>query len=203
MKLRVFLLMIAAFFISQSVWAVPARPGFTTYHTADGTEVSLEMVGDEFGHWLQDKEGNAYHLTDDGTVARSTQTVEQLSQRRKSSPRYEASRHRLSGKVNLAPRGIVILVNYKNLSMQSANTQSAFNNMLNASGYNYRNTHNSVREYFRSQSKGQYVPDFDVYGPVTISQNYAYYGANNSYGDDMYPGDVVLEAVQAVKRHII
>ncbi len=200
MKLRVFLLMMAAFFISQSVWAVPARPGFTTYHTADGTEVSLEMVGDEFGHWLQDKEGNAYHLTDDGTVTRSTQTVAQLSKARKSSPRYESSRHRLSGKVNLAPRGIVILVNYKNLSMQSANTQSAFNNMLNASGYNYRNTHNSVREYFRSQSKGQYVPDFDVYGPVTISQNYAYYGANNSYGDDMYPGDVVLEAVQAVKR---
>ena len=201
MKLRVFLLTLSAVVVSQCVLAVPARPGFSVYRTADGTEVSLEMVGDEFGHWLEDIDGNTYHLTDDGTVVKSAQTVAQLSKARKSSPRYQASRpHRAVGTVNLAPRGIVILVNFKDVSMKSTNNQSAFNELMNGANYTYRGTYNSVREYFKAQSNGQYIPDFDVYGPVTISNNYAYYGANidNEKGEDRYAANVVVEAVKAV-----
>ena len=74
--------------------------------------------------------------------------------------------------------------------------------MMNASYYNYRNTRNSVREYFRTQSRGQYVPDFDVYGPVTVNKNCSYYGSNynNIRGEDMYPGDLVVEALQRVNE---
>ena len=201
MRFKMSLLAISAFFISQLLFAVPARPGWRVYHTVEGEEVTLQMVGDEFGHWLENKEGVAYHLTDDGTVVKSEMTVAQLSNARKSSPRYLASLPRkTAGNINLAPRGLVILVNYQNLSIKSANSQSAFNQMMNASSYTYRGTHNSVREYFKAQSRGQYIPDFDVYGPVTISQNYAYYGSNtnNKQGEDMYPGDIVVEAVKAV-----
>ncbi len=199
MKSRLLVLTLIAAAFSQLLFAVPARRGWKDYRTDKGASVTLQMVGDEFGHWLEDSQGTAYRLLDDGTVALSEKTAEQLSERRKASPRYRASRpQRTSGNINLAPRGIVILVNYPNLSMQSSNTQAAFNDMMNKAGYNYRNTHNSVREYFREQSRGAYVPDFDVYGPVTILNNYSYYGANDSNGDDMYPGDIVVEAVKAV-----
>ena len=199
MKSRLLVLTLIAAAFSQLLFAVPARRGWKDYRTDKGVSVTLQMVGDEFGHWLEDSQGTAYRLLDDGTVALSEKTVEQLSERRKASPRYRASRpQRTSGNINLAPRGIVILVNYKNLSMQPSNTQAAFNDMMNKGGYNYRNTHNSVREYFREQSRGAYVPDFDVYGPVTILNNYSYYGANDSNGDDMYPGDIVVEAVKKV-----
>jgi len=201
MRIRLSVIVICVLAIAQSLFAVPARRGWKDYLTDKGESVSLQMIGDEFGHWLEDRDGVAYVLMDDGTVVLSEKTAEQLSQLRKSSPRYLASRpHRTAGNINLAPRGIVILVNYANLSMKAANTQAAFNNMMNQAGYNYRNTHNSVREYFREQSRGQYVPDFDVYGPVTIKNNYSYYGSNvgGVRGEDKYPGDIVVEAVKAV-----
>lgn len=34
----------------------------------------------------------------------------------------------------------------------------------------------SVREYFKFCSEGKFTPQFDVVGPVTMSESYAYYG---------------------------
>ncbi len=201
MKNRFFLLILFVVTLLQSLLAVPARPGWRVYKTNDGSSVTLQMVGDEFGHWLEDSQGVAYVLMDDGTVVVSEKSVEQLNNLRKASPRYLESRPQRSiGTINLAPRGIVILVNYDDVEMKSGNTQSAFNQMMNGTNYTYGNTHNSVREYFRSQSRGLYVPDFDVYGPVKLQYGYAHYGANkdNARGEDMYAGDVVVEAVKAV-----
>jgi M6 family metalloprotease-like protein len=52
----------------------------------------------------------------------------------------------------------------------------------------------SARQYFEDASFGQYNPQFDVVGPVTISKEHSYYGKNDSYGSDMYPDKMVSEA---------
>lgn len=54
----------------------------------------------------------------------------------------------------------------------------------------------SARDYFRDQSFGQFVPSFEVIGPVTLSQNRSYYGANNNSGNDKNVPSMIREACQ-------
>ena len=52
----------------------------------------------------------------------------------------------------------------------------------------------SARDYFRAQSFGQFVPQFDVIGPVTLDSIRAYYGANNSSGKDKNTAGMIRDA---------
>lgn len=53
------------------------------------------------------------------------------------------------------------------------------------SGKLYQGSKNwgSVSEYFRDQSDGQFVPEFVMIGPVTLNENYSYYGKNETSSD--------------------
>lgn len=73
-------------------------------------------------------------------------------------------------------RGLVILVNYQDLSMVEANPQQAFNDQMNLEGYNEDGNTGSVHDYFYEQSYGQFNMVFDVVGPFTVSKPMAYYG---------------------------
>ena len=54
-----------------------------------------------------------------------------------------------------------------------------------------------ARDYYYENSHGAFEPIFDVYGPVTLSEDQAYYGAN-SFGDDIRPHIAVKEGCEAV-----
>ena len=54
----------------------------------------------------------------------------------------------------------------------------------------------SARDYFRAQSFGQFVPSFDIVGPVTLNQKRSYYGGNNSSGNDKNTSAMIKEACQ-------
>lgn len=54
----------------------------------------------------------------------------------------------------------------------------------------------SARDYFRTQSMGQFVPQFDVIGPVTLDNPRAYYGENTKSGSDKNTGAMIREACQ-------
>lgn len=194
-----YILSIALTAICVSLMAVPAKRGFQQYTLQDGTSVSLTLAGDEFAHWYEAADGTIYTQNEDGTFAPAAVTRAEMNQRRKASLRHQtAQRRRVAqdvGNINLAPRGIVILANYKNLSYKSENTQTAMNDMMNADSYTYGGTQNSARQYFISQSGGKYQPVFDVVGPVTVSKDYSYYGKDGSEeGDDQYPCDLIVEA---------
>ena len=53
----------------------------------------------------------------------------------------------------------------------------------------------SVRDYFISQSDSQFLPTFDIIGPVTLSNTMAYYGANNSSGSDVRVVQMMQESI--------
>ena len=42
----------------------------------------------------------------------------------------------------------------------------------------------SVKKYFKDMSDSAFIPQFDLYGPVTLSQNMSYYGKNKPNGKD-------------------
>ncbi|MCB9071653.1 MAG: M6 family metalloprotease domain-containing protein [Prevotellaceae bacterium] len=108
--------------------------------------------------------------------------------------RHAAIRAAKVGEVNLAPRGLVILVNYSDRPFQSTNTQTAISEMLNGTSYNHNGATGSAKKYFSDQSNGSYSPVFDVVGPVNVSKNMSYYGQNDANDEDMYVGDLVEEA---------
>ena len=85
-----------------------------------------------------------------------------------------------------SPKAIVILAQFSNLNF-TVNARKAFDQYLNSMDENLKNfghhenrNHASVKKYFSDMSNGQFTPQFDVYGPVTLPQTMEYYGAGNS-----------------------
>lgn len=99
-------------------------------------------------------------------------------------------------------KGLVILVNFKDKTMNAANTRQAFDDMMNKEGYSENSNAGSVHDYFYAQSYGQFDLTFDVVGPVTVSRKMSYYGGNDSYGDDANPATMVYEACKLVDSQV-
>jgi len=175
--------------------AVPARRGWQTRTQADGSTVEVQLLGDEYFHYLVNRDGQQVREVNGMyEVVGEAPTPARVQARRAKARRAPKD----FGKTpNLAPRGVVILANFSNKSMASGHTQATFNELFNAENCTVNNGYPSAREYFKSQSDGAYSPQFDVFGPVTLSKSYSYYGNNVGSGDnqeDEYATDAVIEA---------
>ena len=190
------LLSLILLLLTLSTFAVPAYRGWQTKSQPDGTTIQVRLIGDEFYHYWQDQAGNVVKCDSLGywRVVESQPTPATIKARRQASAMLQSRPKKAVGSVDLAPRGLVILVNFKDVSFNAANTQSAMNDLMNADSYTYNGATGSVRKYFSDQSDGQYTPEFDVIGPVTLTNNVAHYGGNDAGGDDLLPGDMVVEA---------
>lgn len=74
--------------------------------------------------------------------------------------------------------------------------------MLNEPQFSEYGGTGSVKDFFSENSNGQFVPHFDLYGPVTLSQNRSYYGGNNWAGNDENPEDMIIEACRQLDDQI-
>jgi M6 family metalloprotease-like protein len=97
-------------------------------------------------------------------------------------------------------KGLVILVEYSDTKFNTSYSNGVrqhFVDMLNEKGYSSYKGTGSAKDYFEDQSLGAFTPEFDVYGPYTLPNGYAYYGANNNNveGDDQHPGEMIRDAV--------
>lgn len=92
-------------------------------------------------------------------------------------------------------KAVVILAEYADVRFNLDNPHDYFSRMLNEPGFADYGGTGSAKEYFEECSGGLFRPQFDVYGPVTLSRNMAYYGGNYS-GNDANPGMMVVEACQ-------
>ena len=188
--------------MTAAVWAVPARRTGVVVTQPDGSEVIVYQHGDEHFHWQTNEKGEWLKLGEDGFY-RVTEALsaEQIEARRVASSKRAAQ---AAYPVNIAPRGLVILVNFADLTFETSKAEMdsmvTGANYTRSYSYSYRGkkynitSQGSARQYFEDASFGQYKPQFDVVGPVTVSKNMAYYGKNNSYGNDMYPHKMVDEA---------
>ncbi len=197
-------ILVFIFAIAVAAWAVPARRTGVVVTQPDGSEIVVYQHGDEHFHWQTNEKGEWLKLDRDGfyrvTEAMST---EQIEAKRAQSPR----RAQLAAyPLNAAPRGLVILVNFEDVAFETEKAEMdsmlVGENYTRNYSYSYKgktyniNSQGSARQYFQDASNGQYNPQFDVIGPVPISNNMSYYGKNNSYGNDMYPDKMVKEACE-------
>ena len=195
-------LIVAFCAIIVSLWAMPARRGGVVITQPDGSQITVYQHGDEHFHWQTNEKGE-WLSVDSAGFYRITEalTAEQIEVKRMASPKHAAQ---AAYPLNIAPRGLVILVNFNDLAFETSHAELdsmlTGNNYTRDYSYTYRGkTYNitsegSARQYFQDASYGQYNPQFDVIGPVTISNNMSYYGKNDSYGNDMYPDKMVSEA---------
>lgn len=101
-----------------------------------------------------------------------------------------------------SPKVVVILVEYADKSMVVSNPYDYFNNMLNQEGFNTYGGTGSAIDFFKECSGGVFTPSFDVYGPVTLSHNMAYYGGNGWSGSDERAADMIVEACQMLDDEV-
>ena len=199
-------LIVAFCAIMGSVWAIPARRGAIVRTQPDGSEIVVYQHGDEFFHWETNEKGEWLTLDKDGFYqVTEALSKEAIAAKRAASPLHIAPKEEVATPLNIAPRGLIILVNFADLAFTE--TIEEMDSMHNAKNYTrdyeyvYRgNTYQvssegSARQYFYDASFGQYDPQFDVIGPVTVSREYAYYGKNNVNTQfDQRPWEMVKEA---------
>ncbi len=100
-------------------------------------------------------------------------------------------------------KGIVILVNFADLSFTTESANADFTKMFNQPNYSKDGCIGSVRDYFLDQSYGKFNLSFDVIGPVTLSHNYSYYGTNSiENGSDKRPYEMVIEACNLIDDEV-
>lgn len=99
-------------------------------------------------------------------------------------------------------KAIAILVQFTNKSFTIDNPHDYFYRMLNEENFSDYGATGSAKDYFVSNSAGQFVPDFDVYGPVTLPNTYAYYGANDWWGNDQHPEEMAIHACQILDDEV-
>ena len=195
--------------MTLTVAAVPARRGVVkTLKLADGTEVKAQLVGDEHGHYWKGADGKAYRkadadfyqVVDEKTIINKAKMNRQKQnvKRAQRLPRRVGAVNNYTGK----KKAIIILVNFANKSFRAANNKAYFERVANEAGFSDGKFKGSMADYFKDQSRGQFVLDFDVAGPYTVKKNYAYYGGNDSDGNDLHPAEMVIEAVKQANEDI-
>lgn len=199
-------LIVAFCAVMSSVWAIPARRGGIVKTQPDGSEIVVYQHGDEHFHWMTNEQGEWLHMDEDGFYhVTEALSKEAIAAKRAASPMQVKPKNEVASPLNIAPRGLIILVNFADLAFTE--TIEEMDSMHNAKNYTrdyeyvYRgNTYQvssegSARQYFYDASFGQYNPQFDVIGPVTVSREYAYYGKNNVNTQfDQRPWEMVKEA---------
>ena len=196
--------------IVGSVWAVPARRGGLVVTQPDGSELTVYQHGDEHFHWMTNEKGEWLKMdVDDFYRVTEALSAEQIEAKRMAAPKRVTM---AAYPLNIAPRGLVILVNFTDVAFETSKAE--LDSMLIGKNYTrdysytyrgktYRVTSNgSARQYFEDASFGQYNPQLDVVGPVTVSKASTYYGGNNSAGNDKCPEVMIKEACELVNDSV-
>ena len=97
---------------------------------------------------------------------------------------------------------LVILVEYQDVKMKTPKAKSYFQRALTEDGFSDYGGTGSAHEYFFTNSSGQFSPQFDVYGPITLKNGQRYYGGNDASGSDKAPHEMVIEACEQLDDEV-
>lgn len=222
-KLYLMLSMLFAFGMAAN--AVPAKKLQKVITLANGTQVSVELRGDEYLSWWEGTDGTAYRATADENVfeafdleaqkpaaaARRARTeqgrVARLARVKNSLKGVDDKMRGLGGDhitYKGVKKGLVVLVDFKNKKFADGHDLEYYKNVINGKDFSDEEEGyvGSVRDYFLAQSNGQFELDFDVVGPVTMSKNYGYYGGDGAYQKDEKVYEMIKEACDGIQDKV-
>ena len=193
-----------------SAWAIPARRGGIVKTQPDGSQITVYQHGDEHFRWMTNAKGEWLKVDENGFYqVTKALSAEEIRTKQMAAPSRVAQAQKVATPLNIAPRGLVILVNFTDVAFTT--DKAEMDSMLIGKNYTRDYSYNyggrkyfvtsegSAWKYFYDSSNGQYSPQFDVVGPVTVSKNMDYYGKYNEKKDfDNAPWDMVKEACELV-----
>lgn len=197
-----------------SVWGVPARRGGIVKTQPDGTQITVYQYGDEHFRWITNEKGEWLEVDKNGFYqVTEALSAEEIRVKQMAAPSRIAQAQKAATPLNIAPRGLVILVNFADVKFET--NKAELDSMLTGKNYSrdysymyggrkyFVTSNGSAWQYFYESSNGQYSPQFDVVGPVTVSKNMDYYGKNNpTTSFDAAPWDMVKEACELVNDSV-
>lgn len=223
-KLYLMLSMLFAFGIAAN--AVPAKKLQKVITLANGTQVSVELRGDEYLSWWEGTDGTAYRTTaTDENVFEAFDLEAQKPAAAARRARIEQGRVARLARVKNSlkgaddkmrglggdhitykgvKKGLVVLVDFKNKKFADGHDLEYYKNVINGKDFSDEKEGyvGSVRDYFLAQSNGQFELDFDVVGPVTMSKNYGYYGNDGAYQKDEKVYEMIKEACDGIQDKV-
>lgn len=201
---------------AQALWAIPAPNVFWTEKQPDGTVVEVRKRGNEFSHHLENREGqiikkdkngfykpaqkdSVKHFKPYGKTKDDTEVLTTFSSSISKAPalnKIPAYQQELSG----SPNVLVVLVQFNDTKFISEDPATDIGRILLEEGYDGDNSVGSATDFFRDNSLGNFIPNFDIVGPITVSKNnYANYGSKSKNGD--YGAQLALgEALDTLKK---
>lgn len=186
--------------------AIPANKRPFAVTMEDGSEVIAYQRGDEYKHWIETEDGVRIEEDTENGVYRVAQDIQRVMGKGAKMVRRAPQDSNTESPLNIAPRGLVILVSYKDKAF-SVDVEDV-KNMISADNYHTEYkfagitcvADGSARQYFIDQSMGQYKPEFQVVGPYTLSKTMAYYGTNDAYEQDQHADEMIIEACKMAKE---
>lgn len=223
---KLYLMLSMLFAFGTAANAVPAKKLQKVITLANGTQVSVELRGDEYLSWWEGTDGTAYRTTatdenvfeafdleaqKPAAAARRARTeqgrVARLARVKNSLKGADDKMRGLGGDhitYKGVKKGLVVLVDFKNKKFADGHDLEYYKNVIN--GKDFTNEEEgyvgSVRDYFLAQSNGQFELDFDVVGPVTMSKNYGYYGNDGAYQKDEKVYEMIKEACDGIQDQV-
>lgn len=182
--------------------AAPANPQCQQIVQPDGTIVEARLTGDEHSNHAITSDGKVLKADIDGFY-REVSTLRWQDNCKSLSP--TVSRSLNDGKVPTTGtlKGLVILAQYSDFEFAETNTQNKFHRLLNETGYCDDGATGSVRDWYSDQSNELFTPEFDVVGPVTLSHQMSYYGADSQNTTDENAYRMIEEAVRLADENMI
>ena len=208
---KIFLLTLVTMMMAVGAYAVPAKPGLKRVLTlSDGTQVEAQLVGDEHGHYWLARDGRTLVASERAGVFRfaDVERLEADAQVRREAVNEQRAQRLERRKVGSygdyfgKKRGLIILVNFSDVSFERGHGQALYERIANEKNFHEGNFQGSMYDYFYAQSMGQFELEFDIVGPVTVSNTQSYYGRNNYQGNDMRPGEMAREACELADVYV-
>lgn len=223
---KLYLMLSMLFAFGTAANAVPAKKLQKVITLTNGTQVSVELRGDEYLSWWEGTDGTAYRTTatdenvfeafdleaqKPAAAARRARTeqgrVARLARVKNSLKGADDKMRGLGGDhitYKGVKKGLVVLVDFKNKKFADGHDLEYYKNVINGKDFTDEEEGyvGSVRDYFLAQSNGQFELDFDVVGPVTMSKNYGYYGNDGAYQKDEKVYEMIKEACDGIKDQV-
>ncbi len=192
--------------LSLGLGAVPAPKTPFRYVQPDGSVLTLTNHGDEYFHWTTDAGGQIVELSKDGfwkVADREAMTLRRNAARIRRAADDSRRLARSNAPALSERRFLVVLVEFADLKFTLPSPKEAFTALLNEEGYSDNGATGSVRDFYVDNSRGRFSPVFDVFGPVEVSEDAAYYGGSNpNSNDDELAHEAFLEACRKLNGQI-
>lgn len=210
MKRILLLLSVVVLFLNISAAPVK-RTGWKSIRLTDGTTIKAVLQGDEFMHYMVDVKDRKYKFDDTskafipidyGKVKKHADAKRARAMlKRQTRTRAALGEYRKPYIGN--KKVLMLLVQFTDMKFDTKHTIDLYQQIANEPQFmSQEGFKGSVHDYFFDQSRQQLNLTFDVKGPIQLAHNYAYYGKNDIYDNDVKPEEMVVEACRAVDSEI-